>query len=55
MTLLLFYFLFIILAVPRGMRDLSSLTRDPTHAPAVEARSLNHWTAREVPSNDVFG
>ena len=28
------------------MRNLSSQTRDWTHAPAVEARSLNHWTAR---------
>ena len=40
------------LAVLRGMWDLSSPTRDqikpmPT---AVEAWSLNHWTAREVPS-----
>ena len=31
------------------MWDLSSLTRDWTHAPASEAWSLNHWTAREVP------
>ena len=31
------------------MPDLSSLTRDQTHAPAVEARSLNPWTARKVP------
>ena len=32
-----------------GMQDLSSWTRDGTHAPAVEVRSLNHWTAGEVP------
>ena len=25
------------------MRDLSSPTRDGTHAPAVKAQSLNHW------------
>ena len=31
------------------MWDLSSLTRDQTHTPVVEARSLNHWTTREVP------
>ena len=32
------------------MRDLSSLTRDPTHvSPATGAWSLNEWTAREVP------
>ena len=30
------------------MWDLSSLTRDRTDAPCIEARSLNHWTAREV-------
>ena len=37
------------LAALQGMQDLSSLTRDPTVPPAVGARSLNHWTAREVP------
>ena len=31
-----------------GMWGLSSLTRDWTHTPALEAQSLNHWTAREV-------
>ena len=31
------------------MWDLSSLTRDWTRGPAVEAQSLNHWAAREVP------
>ena len=40
-------FFCLFLAVPRGMWDLSSLTRDRTHAPAVEARSPNYWTARE--------
>ena len=38
------------LAMPRSMRDLSSLTRDRTRVPAVEAQSLIHWTAREVPN-----
>ena len=28
------------------MWDLSSLTRDQTHAPAVEAQSPNCWTTR---------
>ena len=28
----------------------SSLTKDLIQTPAVEARSLNHWTTREVPS-----
>ena len=33
------------------MWDLSSPSRDRTHAPpALEAQSLNHWTAREVPT-----
>ena len=30
------------------MQDLSSLTKDWTLAPAVEAQSLNHWTASWV-------
>ena len=36
-------------AVPRGLQDLSSLTRDRTRAPAVKVLSPNHWTAREFP------
>ena len=35
------------LAVPCGIRDLSSLTI--LTPPALEGRTLNHWTAREVP------
>ena len=31
-------------------QNLSSLTRDPTWAPAVKALGPNHWTAR-VPTN----
>ena len=38
-------------AALNNMRDLSSLTRDRTHAPAAEGQSLNHWTVREVPSD----
>ena len=34
---------------PRGMWDLSSPTRDRTRRPCIGRRSLNHWTAREVP------
>ena len=30
------------------MQDLSSPTGDQTHAPAVEAQGLDHWTTREV-------
>ena len=33
---------------PRGMWDLSSLTRDQTRTPCVGRQSLNHWTVREV-------
>ena len=36
------------------MQDLSSLTRDRTHAPALGARSLNHWTTGEVPLLRLF-
>ena len=32
-----------------GLRDLSSPTRDRTWAPAVDAPSPNHWTAKEFP------
>ena len=42
-------FFFFFLAVPHSMQDLSTSARDWTHAPWVEAWSLNHWTAREVP------
>ena len=35
--------------MPQGMQDLSSITRDWTHLPALAAWSLDHWTAREVP------
>ena len=34
---------------PRGMWDLSSLTRDWTCTPSAGRQSLNHWTAREIP------
>ena len=38
----------------RGMQDLGSLTRNETHAPCVEARSPNHWAAREFPLTPVW-
>lgn len=34
------------LDMPQGMQDLSSWTRDQTHAPL---QWVNHWTAKEVP------
>ena len=40
---------------PRGMWDLSSPTRDRICTPCIERRSLNHWTAREIPSSICFG
>ena len=38
-----------------GKWDLSSPTKDYTHAPALEAWSLNHWTARRVPPTLFMG
>ena len=40
--------------MPRSMRDLSSPTKDRTRALALEAWSLNHWTAREVPKTNFY-
>ena len=31
------------------MWNLSSWTKERTHAPGVEVWSLNHWTSREAP------
>ena len=39
---------FLFLTAPWHMSDLSSLTRDRTWAPAVEAWSFNHWTTKGV-------
>ena len=44
--LLLFWFWFIF---GHSMRDVSSLTRDQTHAPAVEVWRPNRWTTGDVP------
>ena len=52
-----FFFLFLVvlgLSCDMGMRNLSSLTRDPTHVPCIRRRILNHWAAREVPRSYVF-
>ena len=38
-------------AVLRGLRDLSSPTRDQTHTLTVKVWSPNHWTTKEYPSN----
>ena len=36
------------------MWDLSSLTRDETHAHCIGRQSLNHWTTRE-PQYEFYG
>ena len=46
--MLLFY---VLVFWPPGMWDVISLTRDTTHTPCIGRRSLNHWTAREVPKS----
>ena len=45
------YSCFNLLAVPQGMCDLGSSTRDQTHAPYIVKTlcRLNHWTTREFP------
>ena len=56
--LLLFYVVVFVLFFffwPRGMWDLSSLTRDGTRIPCIGRWSLNHWTAREVPAQLFIG
>ena len=37
------------------MQNLSSPTRDPTHAPCVGNMSLNHWAARQGLTLDLKG
>ena len=36
---------------PKGMWDLSSLTRDQTCTPCAGRQSLNRWTTREAPDS----
>ena len=49
--MLLFYILVVWL---QGMWDLSSLTRDPTCTLCPGRQDLNHWTAREVPGQELL-
>ena len=44
---------FFFFSLPLGMWDLSSLTRDQTHAHALVVQNLNHWTAKEVPKDSL--
>ena len=46
-----FFFFLNFLAVLRGMQDRSSQPKIKPEPLAVEAGSLNHWTAREVPDH----
>ena len=48
------YEYFIYLAMPNGLQDLSSPTRDWTQAPAVKAPSPNPWAAREFPEYEYL-
>ena len=41
------WFIWVFLAVPLGLWDLSSLTRDGTQALGRENTECNHWTIRE--------
>ena len=43
-------FFFFFFLPRRGIWDLCSSTRDQTHTSCSRRQSLNHWTAREVPS-----
>ena len=47
----LFHFIF---WLPYGMWELSSLTREQTWVPAVEAQSPNHWTTGVSPCFVLF-
>ena len=48
------FFFFFFLATPHSMRDLSSPTKDGPRAPCSGNVSLNHWSAREVPSHPLL-
>ena len=39
--------------MPQGIWDPSSPAKGQTRAPATEAQSPNHWTAREVPPTGI--
>ena len=45
----IFLLFYVLVFWPQGMWDLRFLTRDQTRTPCIGSRSLNHWTAREVP------
>ena len=47
-------FYFHSLAMPHGMWDLSSLTRDQMHTLCTGGMSSNHWTTSEVPVRELL-
>lgn len=46
--------LFIVLAAPCGMWDLSPRPKIEPVPPAVKVQSLNPWTAREIPQDHLL-
>ena len=50
----LVFFNCFILFIGHSMWDLSSPTRDRTHAPSIGSSEFNHWTTRESPSFSVI-
>ena len=54
MSMYYFFFFSIFLAKPHGMWDVSFPTGITSLPLALEAQSLNHWTAREVLSTYYF-
>ena len=48
-----FYCFSVLFFWPRGLGDVSSLTRDGTCTPCVGRRSLNHWTTKAVTLNTL--
>ena len=51
-NLLQYYFCFFFFW-PRGMCNLSSLTRDWPHSPCIGSWSLNHWASWEIPGVSI--
>ena len=54
LNLLQYCFCYVLVLWPRGMCDLSSLTRGGTHTRCTGRPTLNLWTTREVPSHQIF-
>ena len=48
-----FFCVYVLVLWPQGLCALISPTRKWTHAPWIARQSLNHWTTREVPIDDI--